>query len=82
MAISTDKGLILILMVEKMWVNSENGEYQGQRTHSFPDDGVYIGEYKDGKRHGQGTYTFPDGAKYAGGWKNNHFHGQGNTYKI
>lgn len=40
-------------------------------------EGVYVGEWKDGKMNGQGTYTWASGEKYVGEWKDNLKHGQG-----
>ena len=34
------------------------------------EQGVYVGDLKDGERHGQGTVTWSDGSKYEGEFKN------------
>ena len=44
-----------------------------------PDEGKYVGEWKDGKYHGKVTWTLPGGVKYEGEWKDGEKHGQG-TY--
>ena len=41
------------------------------------ENGVYIGEWKNGKWNGQGTFTYNDGVKYVGEFKDYYFHGQG-----
>ena len=43
------------------------------------EQGVYVGDLKDGERHGQGTVAWSDGSKYEGEWKDGKKHGQG-TY--
>ena len=55
----------------------ENGEPNGQGTHTFPDGRKYVGESKDGQWDGQGTITYPDGRKYVGEFKDEEFHGKG-----
>jgi hypothetical protein len=46
-------------------------------TRTWPDGGIYVGEWKDDRPNGRGTYTLPDLLKYVGEWKDGDFNGQG-----
>ena len=46
-------------------------------TLTFPNGGIYIGEFQDGKRHGIGTRTNPDGTGYVGEYRNGTADGKG-----
>ena len=49
-------------------------------THTYPDGGVYIGEFLNDIRNGEGTFYYPNGDKYDGKWKNDLEHGNGIYY--
>jgi hypothetical protein len=51
-------------------------------SHTFPNGGTYVGEFKDGKRNGPGTMTFPSGEKYAGEYRDGMRNGQGIEYSA
>ena len=52
-------------------------------TFTYPDGGIFFGEFKNNAREGQGTDIFGsgewEGDKYLGEYKNDLFHGRG-TY--
>lgn len=56
--------------------NSSGGKVTSYVTKTY-NDGVYIGQMKDGIRNGQGKFTWTDGAVYEGEWKDDKRTGQG-----
>ena len=38
-------------------------------TIKVPNEGIYVGDVKNGKPHGQGTLNNEDGETYVGSWK-------------
>ena len=40
----------------------------GMHTKSYPNGGVYEGEFQRGKMHGTGVYTCPNGDRCAWAW--------------
>ena len=48
-----------------------------QQFMSSQDDGVYVGEIKDGKYHGQGKCIYSDGSEYEGEFQFGEWHGLG-----
>ena len=50
-------------------------------TVTYPYEGKYVGEFRDGKRHGQGTFTWASGSKYVGEYRDGKINGQG-TYTF
>ena len=51
------------------------GSYYGK--HTYPDGGVYDGEWQDNNRHGQGKQTHPGGSEYEGQWQHDSGNGKG-----
>jgi hypothetical protein len=49
----------------------------GAGTFIDPEDGKYIGQFKDGDFNGKGSFSSPDGEKYNGNFKNGNFDGEG-----
>jgi hypothetical protein len=47
------------------------------QTEVISNEGVYVGDIKDGKKNGWGTFTWPNGNKYVGVWKDDKKHGRG-----
>ena len=50
---------------------------EGSGTFIDPEDGKYIGEFKDGTFNGRGSFSSPEGEKYTGNFKNGAFDGEG-----
>ena len=46
-------------------------------TIKVPNEGTYVGSWKEGLKDGIGTLTYIDGSKYAGAFKDNKIHGYG-----
>jgi len=55
------------------------GHIHGMAKCTWPDGGVYVGQWQHGNSHGHGTYNYADGAVYVGQFQHNKRHGQG-TY--
>ena len=55
---------------------------KNQSVNIDREDGLYVGDRRNGEFHGQGTFIYPDGGKYEGEWKNGVMHGQGTHYKL
>ena len=45
-----------------------DGEYCGWGRQSYPTEGCYCGEFKNGFPDGRGSYTTKDGSRFAGNW--------------
>ena len=60
---------------DKVPTDSE-GCVHGMAKCTYPDGGVYIGEWQHGERHGQGTYNYADGAVFVGELQHDKMHGR------
>ena len=49
------------------------------RKHTYPDGGVYEGNWEEGKRNGKGKHTYSNGNTYDGDWKNDKRNGKGKS---
>jgi hypothetical protein len=50
----------------------------GFKTHTYPDGGKYVGEWKNGRQHGSGKRVYmPSGCIYDGEWVDDKRHGHG-----
>ncbi len=70
----------IVISIVCVFVQNEQqkGIYKGRKVY---DDGIYIGEFKDGKKEGFGRAEFYNGDVYVGQWKNDSIEGNG-TYKF
>jgi hypothetical protein len=52
-----------------------------EHSFTYPNFGVYAGQWKDGHWHGKGTLTFTNGDVYEGQWNHGKLHGNGTTFQ-
>ena len=55
--------------------NNYNSQYETRSE--VLDDGLYIGEFKNGLKEGKGTFNGSNGDRYEGDFKNDRKHGKG-----
>ncbi len=53
------------------------GSRSGVGKMTFPDGGVYYGEWSGNQMHGEGTYKYPNGDVYSGEWARGQKSGKG-----
>jgi hypothetical protein len=59
-----------IIMADKDKQDKQSKEVSSNiQTEADSDEGVYVGDLKDGVKHGQGTITWPNGNKHVVEWK-------------
>jgi len=69
---SRTKKIMESIALLKHGVQGENN-----KTKTYSDGSVHVGQYKNGKPNGQGTWTFYDGSMYVGQSKDGLMEGQG-----
>ena len=67
----------IIDVVEKHNKSSINKPRNGLCTNAYPDERMYVGEFKDGSFHGRGIYSWSDESVYVGVLKNGKRNGEG-----
>lgn len=58
-------------------VKQECETYTTLEAYQFPNEAIYVGQWKNGKRHGLGKQYYKDGSYYFGYWENNMTNGLG-----
>ena len=48
-----------------------------QGPYIFPNEDIYLGQWKDHKKHGRGYMLMKNGSLFEGEWKNNKANGHG-----
>eukprot|EP00961_Rhodomonas_salina_P217903 2944502-Rhodomonas_salina.1 len=56
---------------------SFHAQPEGYGLETYPDGGVYSGQFHDDSRHGLGAYAFADGKFFVGNWEGGVQHGRG-----
>ena len=60
-----------------LYGNFDGFSVNGKGIIKSPDEGIYIGEFKDSKKDGIGTFTWYEGSIYRGEWSEDKIEGEG-----